>query len=291
MRRYYFLKIQELEKLRYMLLNNEITAKEASEAVYSSMTKSWQQKEWAAMRSEKIKGSCEQCESQLEPLVLQHNWHPRSYKKVKYDTIAKYGELVNQEFPKNVLVHEHEVASYQAAIKTVDTDVCPNCFSNNLRLRKTKSPKYICNHCKLETDELITRLIPFFIDDRMEAVPQEIRNAITYSQIEWYLYKEKAKDLLFEKYEDVIEMETILTIIDESLRYQSLVDTVTFCKKCAFLWDKKNQDLCPKCKQKYKNRGASYCYECRDRNHVNITSDERAERLQLLNDILSQNKR
>lgn len=95
------MKIQELEKLRNMLLNNEITATEAGGAIYSSTTKSWQQKEWEAMRSENIKVSCEQCGSQSEPLVLQHTWHPRSYKTVKYDTVAKYGEIVNQEFPKN----------------------------------------------------------------------------------------------------------------------------------------------------------------------------------------------
>ena len=68
---------------------------------------------------------------------------------------------------------------------------------------------------------------------------------------------------LFEEHGDEIEKETLITVIDEYLRYISLEDTVTFCKKCAFLWDKKGMDLCPVCKEKYKSIYNKTCYNCR----------------------------
>lgn len=49
-------------------------------------------------------------------------------------------------------------------------------------------------------------------------------NVIKYSSLWWKIYKEKCRGLLFKEYEEQIEKETIITVIEEYLRYISLED-------------------------------------------------------------------
>jgi len=46
-------------------------------------------------------------------------------------------------------------------------------------------------------------------------------------------------------------------------RYMSGVDTVTFCKKCAFLMDRKNKKLCRICKKNYHDIYYDTCHTCK----------------------------
>ena len=43
----------------------------------------------------------------------------------------------------------------------------------------------------------------------------------------------------------------VLQWIGQNERYLSMIDTATFCKKCAFMWDVKKRRLCPECKSKW----------------------------------------
>jgi hypothetical protein len=45
-------------------------------------------------------------------------------------------------------------------------------------------------------------------------------------------------------------------------QYLSCEETVTFCKKCSFLWDMKGMNLCPRCKTHYKKFQFPNCYRC-----------------------------
>ena len=49
---------------------------------------------------------------------------------------------------------------------------------------------------------------------------------------------------------------------EEYKEYLSCKDTLTFCKKCAFLWDVKGMNLCPRCRVRYKKLRFPYCYSC-----------------------------
>lgn len=115
-----------------------------------------------------IKDNYDQCGSHEGPLAMQHTWHPRSYHSIKHGAVVKYVEDIYREYPVIAFVSSEEVFGYLGRIITAPEEVCPGCFSNNVRAQKTKSPKYFCNYCKLETDELTIRTIPFFIDDREE---------------------------------------------------------------------------------------------------------------------------
>ena len=49
---------------------------------------------------------------------------------------------------------------------------------------------------------------------------------------------------------------------EEFEQYLSCQETVTFCKRCAFLWDIKGMNLCSKCKVHYKGLRFPYCFSC-----------------------------
>ena len=44
--------------------------------------------------------------------------------------------------------------------------------------------------------------------------------------------------------------------------YLSCEKAVTFCKKCAFLWDVRGLKLCKRCKQHYHPFDFEYCFNC-----------------------------
>ena len=254
---------EQLIKLREDIIHNEIESKIAGEILFSNKAKSWHTEEWKEKRAELLKESCEQCGSK-EILTLQHTWHSRDYGTIKRETCAKYGQLINEKYKIEDLVNEEEVIQYfNTDITKEDREVCPKCGSFNISARKTLIPKYKCNYCKELFEAPIKKLLPIFIDDRKEQKKQEM-NAVTYSSLSGKIYKEKCRELLFKEYEEQIEKETIITVIEENLRYISLEDTVTFCKKCAFLWDKKGMNLCPICKTRYKKIYNITCYECKD---------------------------
>lgn len=48
-------------------------------------------------------------------------------------------------------------------------------------------------------------------------------------------------------------------------RYMSGKDTVTFCKKCAFLWDKHGLKLCERCRENYHSQDYIVCKQCAHR--------------------------
>ncbi|NNU78177.1 hypothetical protein [Clostridium estertheticum] len=253
----------QLIKLREDIIHNEIEPKKAGEIVYLNKIKSWHTTEWKKKRSTLLKESCEQCGSK-EILTIQHTWHPRDYGIIKRDICGKYGQLINEKYTVEDLINEKEVENYfNININQQEKEICIKCGSVNISARKTLSPKYRCNHCKELFEAPVKKLLPIFIDDRKQEILQEM-NVVTYSELSWKIYKEKCKELLFKEYGEQIEKETIITVIDESLRYISLADTVTFCKKCAFIWDKKGMNICPICKTRYKKICNRTCYECKE---------------------------
>jgi hypothetical protein len=87
-----------------------------------------------------------------------------------------------------------------------------------------------------------------------------------------------------------IEREIAFTIIDESLRYNSLADTKTFCNRCAFMWDEKGMDLCPVCKTNYKKFYHSMCMDCtKEENRKNGNNNATNERLVKILDKIRKN--
>ena len=83
----------------------------------------------------------------------------------------------------------------------------------------------------------------------------------------WELHQDKyIRDFIYEGFIKEKNEEIYAKAIEQSKenhkRYMSCKDTVTFCKKCAFLWDEKEQKLCPDCKVRYCDIKMSLCDVC-----------------------------
>jgi len=50
----------------------------------------------------------------------------------------------------------------------------------------------------------------------------------------------------------------------------SLKDTKIFCKRCAFLWDKKGKEICEVCKNTLIPLAMDACYKCQAEGHPGL---------------------
>lgn len=254
------MKLEELEELRTKIVKGQISHEEAKERLFTGK-KSWHEAEWNERREKFLNPHCEQCGKEKN-LRVQHFWHPSQYGEHKYLITIKYGDILENEVPVEILVPKELVIQ---AIKKHDTTkklVCPECGSG-YRERKTMKPKCICLKCKWEFENPLEVIYPTFIDDLKVPVSSIKPYEYRYSSIRNRIYSEKRKEKVKEKYGYEIEKETLLACIKDSIRYQSFKDAKTWCKKCAFNYDVNNADLCPSCKKNYKRTYYPTCLECK----------------------------
>ncbi|BCZ46840.1 hypothetical protein psyc5s11_29070 [Clostridium gelidum] len=253
--------IDELKKLRQQLLNNEIDPFKIGSTLFVNQTKTWQTEEWKEIRGNKIQDKCSQCES-IDELRLQHTWKPRSYGIVKNEILAKYKELIQNEYPIDQVVKDDEVQEYfKKEYEPKNREICPKCESTNIRKRTTVQPVYKCQKCNYEFDKPNYKLVPTLIDDRNTSIELATSDK-SFMTIQRRIGSERYYNLIQEKYGVELEKETLTIIIDEYIKYLSGEATVTLCKRCGFaLLQGKN--LCPICKSKYKFIHSDACKECR----------------------------
>lgn len=236
-----------------------MTYQEVSNIVFSSGTKPWQRKEWRNQRKDFIKEQCEQCGSKQQPLVLQHFWHPKSYKKHIREIYPIYYQKVDGVYNENE-ISDKEI---QDVLKlfTETRDACPSCQKISINERKTMTPKYRCGRCKIEFDKPIK--LKFSTQHGVAPHPDELRKK---------LVREKTQLLAWEKYEVEIKTEAVIRSIDDSIRYLTNweEDTKTFCKRCAFLWDKYRKKPCKVCGEKLVSTLMHACYKCQQEGHPGV---------------------
>lgn len=269
-RKWNMLTYHELIELRKKLANGEITLEQAEELFwkdYKEDKRSWHTKDWKERRKKVIKDKCEICGSR-DKLTLQHLSHPKKYYEYKRDVTTEYAKsfiVSNPRIDKNEF-SEHIIKNYDY----IPVPLCPNCESRypNKRLRKT--PRYLCTECRHEFDEPIYKsvdeLIATFLENEKAA---EVRDKCFVSKDKWknqhnlsnakyWFLRKKAKTKNIEK----IGEEAFLLYLDDNIKYLSFEDTITACKKCAFYFDMKNLELCPKCKEYYKGVQYPTCIQC-----------------------------
>lgn len=214
------------QQIKEALLRGDINWQQALEAVTADKRKPWQTKEWHQKRDELLKANCEQCGSPEPPLVLHHLVQPRKFEQIKSILYIFMYDEYRQQHP----------ISYSEP-EPVNRPACPKCLSTAIYPRKNGEYKWKCNGksgiriCGHQFNEpaIVQALTP----EQKRVRSQETR-----------LLYEQLRAEFREKYFDVIATEAVLISIDEHSRYMSCVDTRTFCKKCAFLWDKQNLMLC-----------------------------------------------
>lgn len=267
--------LDELKILYKKIEDYGIPLEEAKDDLFTEK-RAWHEKDWAERKERFLKSKCEQCGG-TENLIVQHFWHPRKYGDYKYDAIIKYGEIFTSETSIEELVSVEDILGYIKNFQQESKNVCPIC-GYSYRERKTKIPRFICTKCKHEFDTPLQVNWPIFINDLDKTIRGSKPYEITYSSIRNRLYAEKRKEAVYDRYGLEIERETLLNYIKDSIRYQSFEDAKTWCKKCAFNYDKNQADLCPVCKKNYKKFRYYKCRECAEKDY-NIEDKSYTEEL------------
>ncbi len=256
--------------LRDKLRNSEIGFEYAQAHYWKDFKegqKSWETKDWKERRSKFLKEKCEICCSK-ETLTIQHLSHPRKY--------SEYLREITREYTKNHIVTNPEIKKSEFTdyvVKNHDyvpVPLCPNCKGKNPSKRVRKIPKYRCAYCKHEFDEPIYRsvneLISIFyeneeayeIQDKCFVSKDKWRNKNNLTSVRYWLQRERAK----KKDSEQIDKEAFLLHLNDCIKYLSFEDAITACRKCAYKFDIKKMELCPKCKQHYKGLEYPTCIEC-----------------------------
>lgn len=135
---------------------------------------------------------------------------------------------------------------------------CPQCNRCSLTERKKLRPKWRCIGCHHEFDESITVEIP--INNRTEKGEYDkYRQEVLFPAFDDFV--DAHQDIVEQRYAAALaEYENERQVSDDE--YLSGEGTATFCKKCAFLWDMKEQKLCDQCKERYHSFKYATCYSC-----------------------------
>jgi ribosomal protein L37AE/L43A len=244
--------IKEMENIEEALRKREITYTEASERIYSSTTKPWQTAAWKKKREELIKDECEQCGSTKAPMVLQHSWHPPSYRERIREI---YEEYFNEKKITSLLPEatDDEVQSFLDEFTELK-DSCPSCGMRSINKRKTLTPTYRCLKCNYKFDE--PKMVPYNTKLRVVAPAfEKIKRTLTYK---------KQQEFMWNTFGEEIRTLAVLKGIEDHKRYISMNDTKTFCKRCAFLWDKKRLKVCSICKENLIRIFLHACDKCQN---------------------------
>lgn len=259
----------DLIALRRKLTSGEVAIDVALEFYWKDFKegkKSWHTKDWKERRDKVIKDKCEICDSN-QTLILQHLSHPRKYPEYKLEATR---EFANAQIGATVQISKSEFIKYlKANFDYVPVPYCPKCRFSNPNRRVTKTPQYLCTVCRHEFDEAliisVKELVSNFYENEQAIevrdkcfVSRKWRNKHNLSSVRYWLLREGVKADNSEE----IEKLAFGRYLDDNIKYLSFEDTITACKKCAFSYDMKNMELCPKCKDHYKGIQYPTCIQC-----------------------------
>jgi hypothetical protein len=227
-------------KLRSDLEAGGIHWKEALGLLQSPSAKPWKTAQWKRERDLRIGNQCAQCGTEEGPFVLQHTWHPT--KLVDLFKSARAARAIEWLQWRQLNPMPRTDASLPP-----DTNACPKCGSTNILFRK-KVANWICRSSAggAKCGEVF-------------ATPQQIisRAAAAEAQKACYLaYRDRFDD------ESGVGKTAVLRSIEEHLRYVSLEDTQTYCKRCAYKADMLGKVLCRVCGEHYHAEKYPTCFRC-----------------------------
>ncbi len=227
-------------KVEQELLSDTITWREALDKLeHIRKKKSWHSPEWKLERDNIIKGSCEQCDSSKPPMVLQHFTHPQTF-----------GQILRQLSGRtNWLKYKQEYDRIIGQDLLVERKACPKCKSTNIGCMESTLTWncYKC-HAKGIGEPIIKQIFTREGSKEMKKRRQE------HDVERWRSYQ----DIVGDKY----GKQALIEQFKQNRDYLSLEDTKTFCKKCAFAWDKKGLRICIICKENWTSILNTRCSKC-----------------------------
>lgn len=224
------------------LANDEIGWEDALDKLQPIIkgNKSWHTKEWREARELIIKNACEQCGSTKQPMVLQHFIHPMSF-----------GQIFRELCGKDAWVNFKKEYDYILGKDLlIDRSTCPACGSTNIHQLKTQ--EWSCYKCHTKHDTPVIK--PAFNKESFKVLSKRRKDKELQNQ-RWRAFQQQ--------YGDLVGKQAVLEFINQSRIYLSFENTATFCKKCAFAWDKKGLRLCQQCKKNWHFIYSQQCRECK----------------------------
>lgn len=254
--------MQELLNIRNRLVNNHIDYSQALELL-KELPKPYKTDYWKNKRKSIIKEKCEFCDNSKDILAIVSFNLPRKFFDIHREIMENYYHQFIEQFQlleddkKEIIVNEEEYNIFLNQFE--QRDVCPKCFRQiGRKFRKNMSPKYRCSVCYHEFDKPSTILYN-----------PKIRERINNLNPVKYLQEVKLQKLIQSKWKGHYELnkqkigkEAVLISIEESIDYRNLKNTKTMCKKCAYVFHKKDMVLCKECKKDYHHVCYFLCYKC-----------------------------
>lgn len=232
------LNIDQRELLQ-KVLSNEINWKEALKIIQPTR-KPWHTKEWKEKRKILLASQCQNCGTTKPPLVLQHTWHPTPLHKLFYNARKKY----QNEW---ILWQQSHTIEIDKSSLIPDADGCPKCGSTTIRYRK-RAKTWIC--------------VSKPAGDTCENVFHNPIRVVSHRAIS-KLEKHSGQQIQDDFDEEFgIGKKVTITAIEHQIRYLSLKDTKTLCKRCAFVEDKTKMVLCNLCMATYHSKRYDRCSAC-----------------------------
>ena len=242
------LTLAEASAVRAAVQAGTLPWREAQERLIAAIRggRLWRTPEWKELRGRLIQDSCQQCHTSDGPLTLQHFWHPPKISKVAADLRFEHRKRAWEDFrvrnPFNP-VSEERLA-------------CPRCKSVNIYSRDRMKPRWKCNShqgrrwCHYEFDEPV----------RVQAPARKV-NAAQHKEL-WERFQTEYAKTYAASVESFDVMATVM-VLENFERYLTGQHTATFCRKCAYLWDKRGVRLCHVCRAAWHKHDEPACTGCR----------------------------
>lgn len=251
--------------IKERLSSDEITWLEALKLL-KGMPKPWHRKEWKIARDKLIKPSCERCDTSEGIMVLNHLQHPPSHSAIVNELCRKTG-LDIQDF-KDALSYKYNKLISKVPMAT--RECCPKCYSTAVTYRK-KADNWRCSGSKTIRGRKITCNHVFNPPATKNDYSLAQKREISKIKASWY----QEASVNFDGEKDKLAKPAVMLSFECTKRYLSFVDTETFCKKCAFLWDQKGMAVCRQCKHSYMPRYMdNICACCIDENALAVPENE-----------------
>lgn len=197
-------------------------------------TKPWQTAEWKKLREALIKDYCEQCGRKEGPFVLHHlkRLSPLmlTRRKVEDEIFDEYCRQNNVIADKHGQLH---TIIQKEGLK------CPICSITISEYHRRKDGMFVCTN-----GHVVEHPIEGLINKKVTVAKTRFKRCVKH------------------ELNENIRQETIRQQQQQYEDYMAGDNTKTFCKKCAYLWDKQGKKLCSKCKQHYHSFKYETCFEC-----------------------------
>jgi hypothetical protein len=206
----------DIREIRDQLSRNEISWQDVMSLFESMPYRPWATKSWRKMRDARIDMKCATCGTIEGPMVLQHTRQPP-----KPSSVLKRYERLNRDALREWLESHPPRLDLSACEKTADA--CPKCGSQVLRYRKSTND-WICvgvergvacgNHFKASVKQVSKWIV------------RDLEKA----------HQEQEKMRFFDQ--AGIGLQAARDMLGFMIRYLTMKDTKTLCKRCAFIEDR-----------------------------------------------------